>query len=95
MARFDDPCTYFTVGKVKASTLSLTVLVIIEMLNAFNAVSEDGSLLQMAPWVNPWLVAACMGQGPGMSHVSLCLIHFNLISGSVVVHFAPWATILP
>lgn len=59
--RFQDPCTYFTVGKVKASTLSLTVLVIIEMLNAFNAVSEDGSLLQMAPWVNPWLVAACMG----------------------------------
>ncbi|CAJ1371605.1 unnamed protein product [Effrenium voratum] len=59
--RFNDPCTYFTVGKVKASTLSLTVLVVIEMLNAFNAVSEDGSLLQMAPWVNPWLVAACMG----------------------------------
>lgn len=58
---FQDPCTYFTVGKVKASTLSLTVLVVIEMLNAFNAVSEDGSLLQMAPWVNPWLVAACMG----------------------------------
>lgn len=22
---------------------------------------QDGSLLQMAPWVNPWLVAACMG----------------------------------
>lgn len=67
--RFDDPCTYFTVGKVKASTLSLTVLVIIEMLNAFNAVSEDGSLLQMAPWVNPWLVAACMGQGPRKPHI--------------------------
>lgn len=59
--KFEDPCTYFTLGKVKASTLSLTVLVIIEMLNAFNAISEDGSLLQMAPWVNPWLVAACMG----------------------------------
>merc|ERR1740117_1520916 len=46
--RFDkDPCSYFTAGKVKASTLSLTVLVIIEMLNAFNALSEDGSLIQM------------------------------------------------
>jgi Ca2+-transporting ATPase len=56
-----DPCTYFTVGKVKASTLSLTVLVIIEMLNAFNALSEDGSLLQMPPWTNPWLVLACFG----------------------------------
>jgi len=56
-----DPCTYFTAGKVKASTLSLTVLVMIEMLNAFNALSEDGSLLQMPPWTNPWLILACTG----------------------------------
>merc|ERR550532_2980363 len=55
-----DACSYFTAGKVKASTLSLTVLVIIEMLNAFNALSEDGSLLQMSPWTNPWLILACM-----------------------------------
>lgn len=54
------PCSYFTAGKVKASTLSLTVLVVIEMLNAFNALSEDGSLLQMSPWTNPWLILACM-----------------------------------
>jgi Ca2+-transporting ATPase len=52
-----DACSYFTTGKVKASTLSLTVLVVIEMLNAFNALSEDGSLLQMPPWVNPYLIA--------------------------------------
>jgi len=56
-----DACSYFTAGKVKASTLSLTVLVVIEMLNAFNALSEDGSLLQMPPWTNPWLILACMG----------------------------------
>mmetsp|Transcript_41878 Transcript_41878/g.75721 ORF Transcript_41878/g.75721 Transcript_41878/m.75721 type:complete len:1041 (-) Transcript_41878:284-3406(-) len=56
-----DPCSYFTAGKVKASTLSLTVLVVIEMLNAFNALSEDGSLVQMPPWTNPWLILACMG----------------------------------
>eukprot|EP00933_Yihiella_yeosuensis_P038034 TRINITY_DN32008_c0_g1_i1.p1 TRINITY_DN32008_c0_g1~~TRINITY_DN32008_c0_g1_i1.p1 ORF type:complete len:1037 (-),score=234.98 TRINITY_DN32008_c0_g1_i1:88-3198(-) len=56
-----DPCSYFTAGKVKASTLSLTVLVVIEMLNAFNALSEDGSLIQMPPWTNPWLILACMG----------------------------------
>jgi len=48
--------------KAPAIQLHLNQLqVVIEMLNAFNAVSEDGSLLQMAPWVNPWLVAACMG----------------------------------
>merc|ERR1719421_268217 len=54
------PCSYFAAGKVKASTLSLTVLVVIEMLNAFNALSEDGSLIQMPPWTNPWLILACL-----------------------------------
>jgi Ca2+-transporting ATPase len=56
-----DPCSYFGAGKVKASTLSLTVLVVIEMLNAFNALSEDGSLVQMPPWVNPYLIVAASG----------------------------------
>jgi Ca2+-transporting ATPase len=50
-------CTaYFTEGKIKASSLSLTVLVVIEMLNAFNDLSEDGSLVHMPPWRNPWLI---------------------------------------
>eukprot|EP00441_Pelagodinium_beii_P040926 CAMPEP_0197627936 /NCGR_PEP_ID=MMETSP1338-20131121/6401_1 /TAXON_ID=43686 ORGANISM="Pelagodinium beii, Strain RCC1491" /NCGR_SAMPLE_ID=MMETSP1338 /ASSEMBLY_ACC=CAM_ASM_000754 /LENGTH=1034 /DNA_ID=CAMNT_0043198787 /DNA_START=59 /DNA_END=3163 /DNA_ORIENTATION=- len=53
-----NPCSYFTEGKTKASTLSLTVLVVIEMLNAFNALSEDGSLVQMPPWANPYLIVA-------------------------------------
>ena len=52
---------YFRQGKVKASTLSLSVLVIIEMLNAFNALSEDGSLVQMPPWKNPFLIIAVFG----------------------------------
>jgi magnesium-transporting ATPase (P-type) len=43
---------------MKASTLSLSVLVVIEMLNAFNALSEDGSLLEMPPWKNPMLILA-------------------------------------
>ncbi|OEU12112.1 calcium ATPase [Fragilariopsis cylindrus CCMP1102] len=53
-----EPCTYFTKGKMKASTLSLSVLVTIEMFNALNAVSEDGSLLTIPPWVNPYLLLA-------------------------------------
>ena len=67
---FENPCSYFTAGKVKASTLSLTVLVIIEMLNAFNALSEDGSLLQMPPWTNPYLIIACTGS---------VLVHFVIL----------------
>merc|ERR1712194_606620 len=65
-----DPCSYFLAGKVKASTLSLTVLVVIEMLNAFNALSEDGSLLQMPPWKNPYLIVACMDS---------MLVHFVIL----------------
>jgi Ca2+-transporting ATPase len=53
-----EPCAYFTLGKTKASTLSLSVLVTIEMFNALNAISEDGSLLTTPPWVNLWLLLA-------------------------------------
>lgn len=53
-----DPCKYFTEGKAKASTLSLSVLVAIEMFNALNALSEDGSLVTMPPWANPYLLLA-------------------------------------
>lgn len=55
---FSDPCDYFSVGKVKAMTLSLSVLVCIEMLNSLNALSEDNSLVRMPPWRNPWLLVA-------------------------------------
>ena len=54
-----DPCTYYDFpSKTKASTISLSVLVTIEMLNALNALSEDGSLLQTPPWANPYLILA-------------------------------------
>jgi hypothetical protein len=41
-------------------TVSMTVLVIVEMFNALNNLSEDGSLLsaKSPPWANPWLLAA-------------------------------------
>jgi P-type Ca2+ transporter type 2C len=45
-------------GKTKAMTLSLSVIVIIEMLNALNALSEDASLLVQPPWSNPYLLVA-------------------------------------
>lgn len=57
---FENVCDVFSPksGKMKASTLSLTVLVAIEMFNALNALSEDGSLIVIPPWVNPYLLLA-------------------------------------
>lgn len=52
-----NPCNLFNQGKVKASTLSLTVLVVIEMFNAMNALSET-TLLRVCLWKNPWLCLA-------------------------------------
>eukprot|EP00249_Psilotum_nudum_P019121 c27109_g1_i2 orf=105-3572(+) len=55
---FSNPCDYFAAGKVKPSTLAMSTLVVIEMLNALNALSENNSLLTVPPWVNPWLLLA-------------------------------------
>merc|ERR1712004_248915 len=39
-------------------TLALSVLVVIEMLNALNSVSENQSMLVMPPWQNMWLIGS-------------------------------------
>ena len=51
------PCDIFT-GKLKShpQSLSLSVLVMIEMLKALSAVSLDSSLFTVQPWQNPWLI---------------------------------------
>lgn len=56
---FDNPCGFFHEGKAKASTLSLSVLVAIEMFNALNALSEVCFFLcSTAP--NPICLPECL-----------------------------------
>jgi Ca2+ transporting ATPase len=42
----------------RATTMSLSILVVIEMLNAMNSLSENESLLTLQLWTNPYLIFA-------------------------------------
>jgi hypothetical protein len=42
----------------RPSTVAMSVLVVVEMFNALNAISENGSLLSQPPWANLWLLGA-------------------------------------
>lgn len=89
----DDPCDYFKTGKVKAMTLSLSVLVAIEMFNSLNALSEDGSLLTMPPWVNPWLLLA-MSVSFGLHFLILYVPFLAHIFGIVPLSLNEWLLVL-
>ncbi|KAK7337001.1 hypothetical protein VNO77_17557 [Canavalia gladiata] len=89
----NDPCDYFQTGKVKAMTLSLSVLVAIEMFNSLNALSEDGSLLTMPPWVNPWLLLA-MSVSFGLHFLILYVPFLAQVFGIVPLSFNEWLLVL-
>lgn len=90
---FDNPCDYFQTGKVKAMTLSLSVLVSIEMFNSLNALSEDGSLLSMPPWVNPWLLVA-MSVSFGLHFLILYVPFLAQVFGIVPLSLNEWLLVL-
>lgn len=93
LAFTDNPCDYFTTGKVKATTLSLSVLVAIEMFNSLNALSEDGSLLSMPPWTNPWLLLA-MSTSFGLHILILYVPFLANIFGIIPLTFSEWCLVL-
>jgi len=66
-------CDVFNQAKPK--TMALSVLVIIEMCNALNSISENQSLLRMPPWSNKWLLGAIT--------LSMCL-HFMILEVDVL-----------
>jgi len=88
-----NPCEYFTVGKVKACTLSLTVLVVIEMFNAMNAISDESSLLSMPPTKNIWLILAITSSI--VVHCTILYIPiFNRIFGILPLDLSEWIMVI-
>jgi len=61
----------------RPSTMSMTVLVTVEMFNALNALSENSSLLKHPPWSNKWLLGAIA--------ISMCL--------HVLILYVPWMNV--
>lgn len=66
-------CSIFSTYR-QPSTIALSVLVVVEMFNALNAISETDSLLTFGPWKNPLLIGAI-----ALSlalHYAICTIPF-------------------
>ncbi|GER57846.1 calcium-transporting ATPase 2 family protein [Striga asiatica] len=90
---FSNPCDYFTAGKAKAMTMSLSVLVTIEMLNSVNALSEDNSLVRMPPWRNPWLLVA-MSVSLGLHGLVLYVPLLAKVFGVVPLGLNEWVLVV-
>lgn len=68
-------------------TLALSVLVVIEMLNALNSVSENQSMLVMPPWQNMWLIGSIvlsMGLHFAILHIEPLPMIFNICPLSIL-----------
>ena len=90
---FSTGCDYFTKGKTMACTLALSVLVMIEMLNSLNALSENDSLFTMPPWRNPWLILAIFSS-VGAHCLILYVPIFNVIFGILPLGQTEWIMVM-
>ena len=89
----ENSCAYFTIGKKKPVTLALTVLVVIEMLNALNAISDEQSILVVSPFQNWYLIAAIFAS-IGIHCVILYIPFFNDIFGILPLDTSEWLLVL-
>jgi len=52
----------YSPAKMKASSMALSTLVVVECIRAFAAISEKQSLLRVPPWANPYLGLGMIAQ---------------------------------
>ncbi|KAG9299889.1 hypothetical protein G9A89_005418 [Geosiphon pyriformis] len=77
----------------RATTMSLTVLVTIEMLNAINSLSENESLLTLPLWENPYLVFAII-LSMALHFMILYVPFFSNLFAIIPLNWIEWKAVL-
>lgn len=87
-------CEIFTNEMARrATTMSLSILVTVEMFNAMNSLSENESLLRLPLWKNPFLVGAIAFSM--MLHFGILYIpFFSSLFAITPLNWAEWKAVL-
>ncbi|ORX36317.1 putative calcium-transporting ATPase sarcoplasmic/endoplasmic reticulum type [Kockovaella imperatae] len=77
----------------RATTVSLSILVVIEMFNACNSLSENESLLALPIWTNPYLVAS-IALSMGLHFMILYVPFFRTLFQITPLNWEEWKAVL-
>ncbi|CAO3642164.1 unnamed protein product [Cunninghamella echinulata] len=87
-------CQMFTnTMSMKATTVSLSILVVIEMLNAMNSLSENESLLTLPLWKNPYLALSIV-LSMALHFMILYVPFFTQLFSIVPLNLEEWKGVL-
>ncbi|KAJ7172658.1 hypothetical protein C8R46DRAFT_160090 [Mycena filopes] len=87
-------CEMFTnIMAHRATTMSLSILVTVEMFNAINSLSENESLLVLPVWKNPFLVAA-VALSMALHFMILYVPFFTALFAITPLNWIEWKAVL-
>ncbi|KAK0197253.1 Ca-transporting ATPase [Armillaria mellea] len=90
----DIGCEMFSNEMAKrATTISLSILVVVEMFNAMNSLSENESLLRLPVWKNPFLVAA-ITLSMGLHFMILYVSFFTTLFAITPLNLDEWKAVI-